>query len=86
MCLFEYLFKKKKKKEKIKETKKERNSFLFLILQFSKRDLEAEAAYDVFLEESKKKREESKRAKYDSNPNARRNVKKVAFSEDGKRA
>ena len=52
----------------------------------SKRDLEAEAAYDEFLEEAQKKREEAKRSKYSTNPNARRQVKQVAFSEDGKRS
>lgn len=57
----------------------------------SKRDLEAEAAYDEFLEEAQKKREKQKKKKkkttrYEDNPNARRQVAQVAESADGKRS
>ncbi len=53
----------------------------------SKRDLEAEKAYDAFLEESKKKRDVERKKKYDANPNARRRAVEVEVNNDasGKR-
>ena len=50
----------------------------------SKRDLVAESAYDAYLEENKKKRDQQRKQKYDSNPNARRRgVVQLEAADDG---
>lgn len=55
-------------------------------LRIRRRDLEAEKAYEQFLEESKAKREAKKKQRYQDNPNARRKAVEVEVAgADGKR-